>query len=432
VVLWPDAVWPQENCALLILESTPELATLRALVSAQFPLEPRLRQRLLVPPRRLGAPLWIDDDDFDIDRHVHSMGIDDPGSDVELLARVEEVRRIRLDRAHPLWELTLLTGLAGGRSAILLRSHHVLADGVATIALFGRILTGPPLDVVSETWEPSPAPTDAELRKDERERRSSRRRAAWGRMLHPLALARSALSVLRGMRSIFVRPERHAAQTLNRTIGSDRSLALVDMDLARVIGAAHAGGGTVNDVLLAAIGGGLRHLLRRVDAPLDDLDVDVFVPVSLRSGPDARANLIGEFPVAVPVGEPSAGARLRLVAERTRALKSQQHPSLGSLLGSRLARWAFRRFAVAERHPVNITTADLRGSSEGLDIAGVRVLAVYPLVALIANVTVAVAAISYAGGFFVGIVADRDTLPDLQAFADGMRAEFEVLTDAGG
>jgi hypothetical protein len=256
---------------------------------------------------------------------------------------------------------------------------------------------------------------------------------AWRRVLHPLALARSAVSVLRGMGAIFARVERHEAPILNRTIGSERSLAQLDLDLARVLAAGHVGGGTVNDVLLAMTGGGLRLLLQRAGMHIDDhLDVDVFVPVSLRSAADEQANLISEFPVAVPVGEPEASARLRIVAARTRALKSQPHASLGSLLGSRLARWAFRRFSVAERHPVNITTADLRGPPEELEIAGIRVVGVYPLVALIANVTVAVAAISYAGRLFVGIVADRETLPDLQVFAEGMRAEFEALAERGG
>jgi WS/DGAT/MGAT family acyltransferase len=430
VVLWPDAVWPQENCALLILESAPELTALRALVGANLPLEPRLRQRLIVPPRRLGAPLWVDDDDFQLDRHVRSVAVGDPGGVVELLARVEQVRHDRLDREHPLWDLTLLTHLAEGRAAILVRSHHVLADGVATVALFGRILAETTPDVVPEAWKPSPTPTDAELLADQRARRSARRRAAWGRMAHPFVLARTAVSTLRGLLGVFARIERHAAPSLNRTIGADRSLALVDLDLAEVAAAGHASEGTVNDVLLAMIGGGLRRLLQSTGAPTDELEVDVFVPVSLRSGADERANLIGEFPVTVPVGEPDARARLRLIAGRTRALKSHPHPSLGSLLGSRVAQWAFRRFAVAERHPVNITTADLRGPAQRLEIAGVAVVAIHPLVALIANITIAVAAVSFAGRLFVGIVADRETVPDLEPLAHGMRAELDALSDA--
>lgn len=432
VVLWPDALWPQENCALLILEATPDLAVVRNLVGAQLHVEPRLRRRLVVPPRRLGAPVWVDDQEFRIHRHVRELAVDAPGSDAELLARVEEVRRVRLDHTHPLWELTLLTGLAQGRAAILLRSHHVLADGVTTVALFGRILTATLPDVVPQDWTPAPAPTDEALYADERARRSERRRTAWARMLRPIALARSAVSWLGSSLALFARVERHTTASLNRTVGPDRTFAVLETDLARVAAAGHSCGGTVNDVLLAMVGGGLRRLLLHGGTAVDDLEIDVFVPVSLRSGADGRANLISEFPVAVPVGESDARARLHLVADRTRTLKSRPHPSLGILLGSRLVRWAFRRFVVADRHPVNVTSSDLRGPAQPLEVAGVRVLAIHPFLALIANVTVAVGAVSYAGGFFIGIVADRETVGDLDDFVAGMRAELQALSDTSG
>jgi WS/DGAT/MGAT family acyltransferase len=410
-----------------MLERAPQFEPLCELVAARLHLEPRLRRRLIVPGRRLGAPYWTDDEDFRLDQHIRAVKVEGPAGRAELLARVEALRQRRLDRAHPLWDLTLLTGLDDGTAALLVRSHHVLADGGATLAIFTRILSEQVPGASPVPWHPSAPPTDAELRDDDRERRAARRRAAWAQLLHPRRLARTVLDGVGRTTALFAKVERHTAPRLNRTIGTRRTMALAELDLGRVAEAGHSRSGTVNDVLLAVTGAGLRRTVLSMDEDVDGLDIDVFVPVSLRADAAGRGNLISEFPVAVPVGEPNAGMRLALIAERTRVLKSGTHPSLGTLLRSRAVRWVFRRFVADSWHPVNITTANLRGPVSPLDIAGVTVVAIYPLVALVANVTIAVGAISYDGRLFMALTADHDTVHDLEPFTDGVRAELDAL-----
>jgi hypothetical protein len=192
--------------------------------------------------------------------------------------------------------------------------------------------------------------------------------------------------------------------------------------------AAHAHGATVNDVLLTVTAGGLRALLRGRGELRDDLVVRVDVPVTLRPVQQrarARGNLIGQMVVPLPVGMPDPGARLERIAAETARRKTRSRPSLGSMLRSRIARVALLK--VLARHPVNVATTDVPGPQRPVYLAGARVLEVFPLLNLIGNQPLGVGALSYAGRFGILAVADRDAVPDLDAFAAGAEADLRAL-----
>jgi hypothetical protein len=113
VMLWPEARWPQHVCALLLLEGSTLLYPdgylpiddLRRLMAARLERVPRLRQRLVIPRPVLGGPYWVDDESFDVDRHVGVVGVPPPGDDAALLTVVEQLRRRPLDHVRPLWDL---------------------------------------------------------------------------------------------------------------------------------------------------------------------------------------------------------------------------------------------------------------------------------------------------------------------------------------
>ncbi len=108
-----------------------------ARIEARLHLAPRLRQVLHQPGLGLGPALWLDDAGFDIDQHILTGAIAPPGDEASLLDTCAELNQRPLDRSRPLWELWLLKGLASGNVGMLLRLHHVVADGTAALALFG-------------------------------------------------------------------------------------------------------------------------------------------------------------------------------------------------------------------------------------------------------------------------------------------------------
>jgi diacylglycerol O-acyltransferase len=212
-------------------------------------------------------------------------------------------------------------------------------------------------------------------------------------------------------------------------VGPGRNLALVRTTLEAVKEVAHRHGATVNDVLLAATAGGLRALLRRRGEPVADTTVRVYVPVSLRPrrrvhGPQ-QGNLIAQMAVPLPLGESDPGRGLERIAAETARRKARARTSLGTLFRGRVAGRLLLLAVMRQR--VNATTTDIPGPEASLYLAGARMLEVFPLLPLIANEPLGVGALSYAGTFDVGVVADRDAYPDLDAFAAGMRDELHAL-----
>jgi hypothetical protein len=221
--------------------------------------------------------------------------------------------------------------------------------------------------------------------------------------------------------------------SLNRMVGPDRTLAVVRARMDEVQQIAHAHGATVNDVLLAATAGGLRALFRGRRELTDDLVVRVDVPITLRpvqQREQARGNLITQMVVPLPVGMSDPGRRLERIATLTAERKARSRPSLGMLLRNRLARrvvlWLFARY------PVNVATADVPGPREPVHLAGARLLEVFPLLNQLGNQTLGVGALSYADRFSILAVADRDAVPDLDAFAAGAREELRSLAASAG
>jgi WS/DGAT/MGAT family acyltransferase len=384
---------------------------------------------LLTPGRGLGGPIWTDAPRFDIAEHVVVVPVPPPGDEAALLHTVERLRRHRLDRSRPMWEMWWLSGLADGRLGLFIRMHHVLADGIAGVATLSAFLDARPDEPVAPApqWLPEPAPTSRELLADNLRRHVAAGRRALAAIAHPgtaIGQLRTAWPALRELRT----DDGATVTSLNRVVGPDRTLALVRGRLDAVREIAHAHGATVNDVLLAVTAGGLRALLRARGELTDDLVVRVDVPVTLRPAEQrarARGNLISQMVVPLPVGISDSDGRLERIAAETARRKTRMRPSLGSMMRSRIGRLAVLR--VVQRHPVNVVTADVPGPTRPVYLAGARLLEVFPLLNLIGNQCLGVGALSYDEQFAVMAVADRDAVPDLDVFAAGARDELDAL-----
>jgi WS/DGAT/MGAT family acyltransferase len=268
-MLWEDYGWSGDIGALAILDGTSlldpdgrvRIETARRQLEPRLDLVPRFRQLLYRPRLGLGWPLWVDAPFVDLADHVRVHAVSSPGDETQLLQACQELARRRLDPARPLWELWLLPGLPEGRLGALLRLHHTIADGAAGVAAFGALL-----DLTADAphpgrapWTPTPIPTASELLRDNLRRRRQELARGWSGLAHPgrtLSQARRAWPAWRE-----VLTEQPAPRTsLNRPVGTDRRLAVVRGRLDLTKQSAHVHHAKVNDVVLAAVAGGLRQL----------------------------------------------------------------------------------------------------------------------------------------------------------------------------
>lgn len=249
----------------------------------------------------------MDAQSFDLADHIRVYPLPASAGEAQLLEACEELRRRRLDPTRPLWEMWLLPGLAERRVGLYLRMHHAIADGVAGVAAIGALL-----DLAADAtvpaappWTPAPLPLAGELLGDNMRWRARGFHGALSRLAHPVSTLRQARSAWPAWRELFAE-ERAPRTSLNRPIGGHRSLALIRsrLDLARQI--THAHDAKVNDVVLAAVGGGLRELLDSGGEPVDELVLRAMVPVSLHQEQpgQARGDLDGMMVVPLPVREP--------------------------------------------------------------------------------------------------------------------------------
>jgi WS/DGAT/MGAT family acyltransferase len=373
----------------------------------------------------------VDDAGFDVAEHVLVTSIPAPGNDSALLRMAEQLRRRRLDQSRPLWEIWFLTGLPEQRIGLFARMHHAIADGIAGVATLGAFLDAGADAPAGSTrpWTPAPAPAAPALIADNIRRQMAQLGAALSALARPMATARQVREAWPTVRSMLSAPPTPRT-SLDQTVGPDRTIAIVrgNLDLARQV--AHRHGAKVNDVLLDITAAGLRGLLRSRGESVEDLVLPVYVPITLRLAQDrenARGNMVGQMIVPVPIGEPDPGVRLEKIAAGAAKQKASNHPNLGTMFRNRLARRAL--LAVLHRHPVSVTTADVPGPPHQVYFARARLLEMFPMLPLIGNVTIGVGALSYAGQFNIGVVVDRDAVPDLDTFVAAAQDELQALCE---
>ena len=400
------------------------IEAVREAVGRRLPRVPRFRQVLHVPPRLLGPPVWVDAPTVDLTRHVQVRSLAPQADTAQLLNVVEELWSRPLDLAAPLWRMWFLPGLRGGRVAMLLKVHHVIADGVGGMALLEALL-----DPVTDLPADRPrvlAPTTAALLRDELGRLREVARMVIA-SLRPATLRR-ARATLREFDLV-----RHTPWTsLDRVVGPGRRVDVVRsrLEVARTV--AHAHGATVNDVLLTAVAGGLRTLLLSRGENVHDLHPLAYEPVTLllRRRPDGHPDDIGLMFVPLAVGVADPAERLRAVAAA--AADRKRHvvaAPVGLPTRTRLVRRTMMRFAARQRWAA-VYVADVPGPRTRLSLAGADLQELFPLVPLAGRTPIGVGALSYAGGLGITVVADRDACPDIEVFTDGLRATLTGLAPA--
>lgn len=422
-------------------DGTLQLDEIRRRISAHLDLLPRMRQRIAEVPFGIHRPVWVDDVDFDIVRHVDAVPLGTPNDEAGLLRLTEGLIMQPLDRAHPLWHLRFVTGLEGGRVAMIERAHHAMIDGVSGIDVSVTLLDTTPdaPEDHPQPWTPRPTPTPGSLLGEglidmvSAPLQATARAAGAAR--HPTQVTATGLRVAAALRAMRGEGIRAPQCSLNGPIGMTRELHLIRERLADVHAAGVAYGATVNDVVLAAVTAGLRELfLARGEVMKSDRSVTVLIPVSVRDATESMAlgNRVGGLLASLPVGIGDPAVRLESIAATTARLKTSGEAATTDklfraidLLPPQIARTIASGL---DRQPlVNMVVTNIPGPSFPLYALGGRMLEAFPVVPLGANMTLEVAVLSYDGGLNLCVTADRAACPDARIFAAGIEHGFAAL-----
>jgi diacylglycerol O-acyltransferase len=441
LLLWDDYGWSTDIGGLAILDGTSlldrdgrvRIETVRRQFEPRLHLIPRFRQLLCRPALGLGWPLWVDAPSFDLADHIRVQALADPGGQAQLLQTCQELARRRLDPARPLWELWLLPGLPDWQVGAFLRLHHAVADGAAAMAAFGALLdlAADAPAPVAPPWSPAPIPTASELLRDNLRRRRQEAGRGCSGLAHPGRALRRARQALPAWREVLT--EQPAPRTsLNQPVGTDRRLAVIRGRLDRAKQIAHAHHATVNDVMLAAVAGGLRQLLTGRGEDVQGLVQRAMVTISLHQEQpgQARGNKPGWMMVPLPLGEPDPVRRLELIAAETAARKHKARPQAGTGIFRFVAgqRAWYRHFP--RQRSLNLVVTNAPGPQVPLYLAGARLLDLFPTMPVMGNLTLVVAVLSYAGQLNLTAVADRDGCPDVEVFTQGVRRALDDLAQS--
>lgn len=426
--------WPQHVGALAILDGQPildeagqvKIEAIRAAMAAKLHLAPRFRQTIYEPPRWAGGSLWTDAADFDLKEHVSIFPLPDAASEADLLTATERLARQPLDPSRPLWDMWVLPGLSDQRVGLFVRMHHAIADGMAAMTTIGALLDRDPDRTVQAPmpWTPRPLPSPWALLTGAARQRVARLPGLIRDMARPWVPIRRFLAALPGTREMLAE-EPGPKTSLDRMIGPDRNLAVLRGSLETFKRIADSCEATVNDVLLTVVSGGLRALLQS-RGEIADVDLPVYVPVSLRPRPSGilQGNLITQMTVRLPLGESDPAVRLRRIATDTARVKARSRPQLGTLFRLVPTRLLLK---VIARQRVNVTTANIPGPAHPLYLAGAEVLEVFPILPLIGTVALGAGGVSYAGAFNIGLAGDRDAYPDIDLLATAIDDELDAL-----
>jgi len=409
-------------------------------VEARLRLAPRLRRKLLEVPGNISRPVWVDDDRFDLDFHLRRAAVPSPGGRFELERAVGRVLSRPLDRTKPLWELYVFEDLAGDRTAMLLKLHHAMADGIGGMMIASALFDLPPdapLGAPEEAWSPEPAPPVQDLIRE----------AVEEVVLHPLQglthvarqpriLAETAAATADALRTVagMGTPPRGP---FDGRVGPNRRFATAERPFEVFRKIKNKLGGTVNDVVLTSVAGGMHALLEHRGEPTKGRTLRAMVPVSVRSPGDSGdiGNRVAPVFVDVPVGKMAARTRLRRVRAAAARIKDSGMAvgadtiiGLGAYAPPALHATAAR--LIAQARWCNVVVSNIPAPQVPLYLAGAPLEASYPAMNLKEDCGLSVACTSAAGTMAFGLTADRDSVPDLDVLARGIEAAIDDLEKA--
>jgi WS/DGAT/MGAT family acyltransferase len=371
---------------------------------------PLLTARLDAPPLGLGPPSWVPDAGFDVGRHLEEWMVAPGGDWSDVLELAGDLHARLLPRERPLWRMDLIDGLAGGRQALLTTTHHAITDGIAGVevaqAVFDHAASAAPPPGAANGFFGSADGT--------------------GGLTRALQAAAGVARYLAGGPVAVPGP-------FNGAVGPRRALATADLRLADAIAIKRRLGGSVDDVVLAAVALALGAHLRTRGLPAAER-VRAIVPVSTRAGGRGLGNQVTAMFLDLPIGLPPVRCLHEIAAAK--ALNRTWHESLGV----RAALEATGRAPAVLASPLtqllcalpfaNLIVSDVPGPPEPLSLLGAPMVAAYPLMPLTPSVGLSIAVLTIGGTMGVGVTTDPDLVPGGDELAREVETGFHALMDA--
>jgi len=414
-------------------------------IEPRLDLIPRYRQRLAYVPLRLDTPVWIDDQEFDISNHVVHAALPKPGGDRELQQFIARVFSRQLDRRRPLWELYIIEGLRDGRWALLTKTHHAMVDGISNLELTTILLdTEPDAPAAREesSWEARGAPSPMGLLVSSLRDRLSRPgrlvNAARAVAENPTRMAEALRDTASGVLAM-ASTMRVPKSIINGKTGASRGLAYSRFSLEDFRLVKNTYGGTINDVVLATVAGGLRHFLikRGVDPDDPQQALQALCPVSIRDATERTAlgNRLAMLLVKLPIDERNPDLRVlrvRNVVDRLKARKQAVGADFllnlagfaPATLHATVARTSLRSIGF------NLVVTNVPGPQVALYCRGARMVEAFPIAFLYEGQWLSVAIFSYLGWLNFGYLSDAHGIPDVDVFGKCVERSFNELVRA--
>jgi WS/DGAT/MGAT family acyltransferase len=452
--------FPMHGGGVLVFDPTTSaepwtLSHLRAHLLRLLPVMPPMRGRLVQVPFGLTAPVWVEDPEFHIDDHLHSLGVPAPGGNRELAAVVDEIGSLALDWRRPLWDLWFLDGLADGRKAIMLRMHHAAIDGMGGVEMiFQMFSTEPdaaiePHAVDERRAEAVPSPIEMLARSvpalttrpvctvravaDLTAGLVKKRIDAWSGNGHESVGTHSSARLFSGPRL----PFNEIPQGIPHKSTAWANIAMSDIKKVREL---H--GCTVNDVALAITTAALRRWLIDHDA-LPPGPITCGNPVNTRTVDDAGAfeNRFSIFSLKLPVDIEDPIDRLTAINAATTAAKESVKKSNSNAVENlfELLAPGFTELVVnglisglgsKAPAPFNTLVTNVQGPPMPLYLAGAKLERMHIQMMQATGMSLIIAAMSYAGQMFITTVGHRENTPDIWTLPEEMHEEMRRLLKA--
>jgi diacylglycerol O-acyltransferase len=423
----------------------PDFDLLLAHIEQRLNLIPRFRQRVRHVPGKVARPVWEDDPDFDLRRHVIHTALPNPGSDEQLRELVGRVMSQPLDQDRPLWQIYLIENLNGKRFAAISKTHHALVDGIAAVDVGAVILDPDPkgtdLGLPTEQWEPSSSSGADQLILDRVNRANGRLWGLWGETTSRLTPTGARTTTVEAGRTVqgFLELARNSdpvkPTSLNVEIGRDRRVAYAKTTLAEAKEAGKRCDATVNDVVLSVCTGALRRLFEHRDEPVPS-ELVALVPMSIRTEEEKGqlGNRMTTLLVPLPLSETDPRRRLVILSEITAKLKKSEGaraasliieasgwvpPTVNRLLGQMNAALSPVNRVMPQRLPWNLVISNVPGPPMPVYLLGRRLQAIHPFVALSPQKrALSIGVLSYNGNLHFGLTGDRDRMRDLDLMSE--------------
>ncbi len=419
------------------------------LVESKLDLIPRYRQRAVCPSFHLGLPNWELDPAFDIFNHVHEVVLKQ-GTDSDFKAETAKVISSTLDRNHPLWDITLVQGLKGNRTGMIIRIHHCMADGVSGVGIMEALLdasptAGKPAPTKPRPGRPRPTDSVAILLDELLKSYQTFMQGALTAQNEVLTIAREVIAgVAQGHTDelLHLVPELATPSDrlpFNKICRGPQQIAWGELPMAEIKAIRESCGGTVNDVVLTVITSTVRRYARQHGVDLRGRQLRMVVPVNVRGNGDVSelGNRITFLPINVPLYISDPRALLARISERISFLRSVGVPEMVGMFGMLVSKVPLAVQAalvpMLTQLPMslaNMICTNIRGPQMPLYLLGHKLLRCYPYVPIGGEMGVNVAILSYNGVAYVGFGGDVTAVPDITRFEELLRESFAELCKA--